>query len=123
MRQTRSGRVIFQSRTRMTRRTGAALSHRRSCSTGSDTRLGRYAVMAAASEESTSVTLAAQPINGDGQVILQGSVSNGEVWQFGKLQGRDFVRDPRPFTILDLATLFAALHAVFESAKQQAQQN
>ncbi len=67
--------------------------------------------------------LAAQTINGDGQVILQGSVSNGEVWQFGKLQGRDFVRDPRPFTILDLSTLFAALHAVFESAKQQAQQN
>ncbi len=67
--------------------------------------------------------LAAQTINGDGQIILQGSVSNGEVWQFGKLQGRDFVRDPRPFTILDLSTLFAALHAVFESAKQQAQQN
>ncbi len=67
--------------------------------------------------------LAAQTINGDGQIILQGAVSNGEVWQFGKLQGRDFVRDPRPFTILDLATLFAALHAVFEFAKQQVQQS
>jgi hypothetical protein len=29
----------------------------------------------------------------------------------------------RPFTTLDLASLFAALHAVFERAKQQAQQS
>lgn len=66
--------------------------------------------------------LAAQTINGNEQTILQGAVSNGEVWQFGKLSGRDFVRDPRPFTILDLSVLFAALHDVFERAKQQAQQ-
>lgn len=65
--------------------------------------------------------LAAQTINGNEQITLQGMVSNGEVWQFGKLQGRDFVRDPRPFTISDLPVLFAALHAVFETAKQQAQ--
>jgi hypothetical protein len=31
--------------------------------------------------------LAAQMINGDDQLILQGSVSNGDVWQFGRLQG------------------------------------
>lgn len=67
--------------------------------------------------------LAAQKINDNEQVILQGSVSNGEVWQFGKLQGRDFARDPRPFTILNLASLFAALHGVFECAKQQAQKS
>jgi hypothetical protein len=40
--------------------------------------------------------LAAQTINGNEQIILQGSVSNGEVWQFGQLRGREFVRDPRP---------------------------
>jgi hypothetical protein len=67
--------------------------------------------------------LAAQTINGNEQIILQGSVSNGEVWQFGKLQGREFVRDPRPFTIQDLTVLFAALNDVFERAKQQAQQS
>ena len=63
--------------------------------------------------------LAAQTINQDEQMVLQGSVSNGEVWQFGKLQGRQFVRDPRSFTISDLSGLFAALHDVFERAKQQ----
>jgi hypothetical protein len=65
--------------------------------------------------------LAAQTINGDERIMLQGMVSNGEVWQFGLLRGHDFVRDPRPFTISDLPVLFAALHAVFETAKQQAQ--
>ncbi|MCI0390159.1 MAG: hypothetical protein MOB07_15515 [Acidobacteria bacterium] len=64
--------------------------------------------------------LAAQTINGDEQIILQGSVSNGDVWQFGRLQARQFVRDPRSFTVSDLSELFAALHAVFELAKQQA---
>jgi len=67
--------------------------------------------------------LAAQTINGNEQIALQGMVSNGEVWQFGRLQGRDFVRDPRPFTILDLPVLFAALGAVFEAAKRQALQD
>jgi hypothetical protein len=67
--------------------------------------------------------ITAQTINGNEQMILQGSVSNGEVWQFGKLQARQFIRDPRPFTISDLSDLFAALHYVFERAKQQAQQN
>jgi len=64
--------------------------------------------------------LAAQLINGDEQLILQGSVSNGDVWQFGKLQGRQFVRDPRSFTVADLSELFAALNGVFEVAKQEA---
>lgn len=67
--------------------------------------------------------LAAQTINSQEQMILQGSVSNGEVWQFGKLQARQFVRDPRLFTISDLSALFAALHDVFERAKQQSQQS
>jgi len=53
-------------------------------------------------------------------MILQGSVSNGEVWQFGKLQARQLVRDSRPFTISALSDLFSALHDVFERAKQQA---
>lgn len=67
--------------------------------------------------------LAAQTINGDEQIILQGAVSNGEGWQFGKLQARQFVRDPRLFTISDLTDLFAALRDVFERAKQQAQRS
>jgi hypothetical protein len=66
--------------------------------------------------------LAAQTINDNDHVLLQGVVSNGEVWQFGTLQAKQFTRDPRSFMISDLSGLFAALHDVFERAKQQALQ-
>lgn len=64
--------------------------------------------------------LAAQIINNDLGLTLYGAVSNGDVWQFAKLQRREFTRDPRSFTIADLTELFAVLHYVFEQAKQQA---
>lgn len=65
--------------------------------------------------------IAAQTINDNEQLILQGSVSNGDIWQFGKLQAKQFVRDPRSFTVSDLPNLFAALNDIFERAKQQTQ--
>lgn len=65
--------------------------------------------------------LAAQIINDDERLILQGSVSNGDIWQFGKLQAKQFVRDPRSFTVSDLPDLFAALNDIFARAKQQTQ--
>jgi len=74
-------------------------------------------------EQCLAAMLAAQTINENDQIILHGSVSNGMVWEFGKLQARQFVRDPRSFTITDLANLFAALRYVFERAKEQAQQS
>jgi len=74
-------------------------------------------------EQCLAAMLAAQTLNDNDQIILQGSVSNGDVWQFGKLQARQFVRDPRSFTISDLANLFAALRDVFERAKLQTQQS
>ena len=64
--------------------------------------------------------IAAQVINDNDHLILHGIVSNGDGWQFGKLQGKSFVRDPRLFTITDLSELFAALNYIFEQAKQQA---
>lgn len=64
--------------------------------------------------------IAAQTINENDHLILYGMVSNGDGWEFGKLQGKSFVRDPRLFTITDLPELFAALHYVFEQAKEQA---
>ena len=67
--------------------------------------------------------IAAQTINGNEQLILQGSVSNGDVWQFGRLQAKEFIRDPRSFTVSDLSELFAVLNGVFDLAKRQAQQN
>jgi hypothetical protein len=65
--------------------------------------------------------LAAQEINDDEGLALHGVVSSGDGWQFGRLQGKQFIRDPRLFTIADLADLFAALRDVFEHAKEEAQ--
>jgi hypothetical protein len=67
-----------------------------------------------------SALVATQTLNGNPQVTLHGIVSNGEGWEFGKLQEKSFVRDPRFFTISDLPDLFAALHYLFEQAKEQA---
>ena len=64
--------------------------------------------------------LVAQTINGNDQLLLYGVVSNGIGWEFGKLQGKNLVRDPGLFTITDLPDLFAALHYVFEQVKEQA---
>jgi hypothetical protein len=65
--------------------------------------------------------LGAQTINANDHLILYGMVSNGNGWEFGKLQGKSFARDPGLFTITDLPELFAALHYIFEQAKQQAE--
>ena len=63
--------------------------------------------------------LAAQTINEDDSLILYGTVSSGDVWEFGKLQYKKFVRDQRSFTIADLASVLAALNAIFYAAKRQ----
>jgi hypothetical protein len=64
--------------------------------------------------------VAVQKLNGDERHTIYGVVSSGETWQFGKLSGKQFIRDTRSFTITDLPNLFAALHYIFEQAKQQA---
>jgi hypothetical protein len=64
--------------------------------------------------------LAAQQLNGDERQTLYGVVSNGDLWQFGKLLGSRFIRDLRSVTITDLPALFAALNYLFGQAKQQA---
>ncbi len=67
--------------------------------------------------------IAAQTINEDDQITLHGSVSNGDVWEFGKLKGREFVRDRRTFTLDAREELFAALNYVFTQAEELARQN
>ena len=67
--------------------------------------------------------IAAQTINENDQITMHGAVSNGEVWQFGKLHDHDFMRDSRSYTISDLTGLFAALNYVFTQATQLARQN
>lgn len=63
--------------------------------------------------------LASQKINGNDKITLHGIVSNGDVWQFGKLVQRRFTREARSYTISDLEDLTSVLNAVFNLAKNQ----
>jgi hypothetical protein len=64
--------------------------------------------------------LAAQQMNKRPNQTIFGSVSSGEFWYFGKLDGTTLVQDPRSFTLTHLDELFAALNYLFQQAKQQA---
>jgi len=70
--------------------------------------------------QALAALVASQRLNGTDQTELHGIVSTGNTWEFGKLWAKQFVRDPHSFSISDLATLFGALHYVFEQAKRQA---
>ena len=48
-----------------------------------------------------------------------GIVSNGQVWQFGKLQDSLFTKEINIYTISDLNKLFAALNFVFKQCEIQ----
>ncbi len=65
--------------------------------------------------------LAAQQLNERAEETIFGSVCNGELWLFGKLQGKILFQDPRSFTLTRLDELFAALNYLFQQAKEQAQ--
>jgi hypothetical protein len=64
--------------------------------------------------------LAAQKLNVSANVIVYGCVSNGDLWQFGKLEGQHFTHEPVGFALKDLPGLFAALNYVFARASEQA---
>ena len=59
--------------------------------------------------------LAAQKINGDPDTHVYGIVSDGTMWQFGKLIGDDFIRDRASVTMNNLSHLFGAIDAVFKA--------
>ena len=48
-----------------------------------------------------------------------GIVSNGNSWQFGKLDESVFTQELRDFVISDPAELLAALNAVFDQTREQ----
>ena len=58
--------------------------------------------------------LAAQKINGDPDTHVYGIVSDGTMWQFGKLIGDDFIRDRTSVPMDNLPHLFSAIDAVFK---------
>lgn len=63
--------------------------------------------------------VAAQKLNETPDRDLFGIVSNGEVWQFGKLKERVFTKNDDPYLINDLDKLFAAINYVFEQCELQ----
>ncbi|WP_353930216.1 hypothetical protein WJM97_18245 [Okeanomitos corallinicola TIOX110] len=63
--------------------------------------------------------IAAQRLNSEYQIIIFGIVSNGATWQFGKLEDNQFTKNMTPFTIYELAKLFAAVNFVFQQSELQ----
>lgn len=61
--------------------------------------------------------VAAQRLNEQPEQDVFGIVSNGGVWQFGKLNGSCFTRNRRFYTIQELDKLFAAVNWIFEQCK------
>lgn len=66
--------------------------------------------------------VAAQRLNDELQVIIFGIVSNGDRWQFGKLEANLFTRNKTYYTIQELDKLFAAVNYVFQQCELQLNQ-
>lgn len=60
--------------------------------------------------------VAAQRINDDFEHAVYGIVTDGKLWEFGKMSGDNFTKNLSSFTIDDLANLFGALHFILQSA-------
>ena len=60
--------------------------------------------------------VAAQKINDDAAFPVYGIVTDGTLWQFGRLIGDTFTQNKTDFALANLPTLFGAVHSVFKSA-------
>jgi len=63
--------------------------------------------------------LAVQRINNEPEKTIFGIVSNGAIWQFGKLNLDIFTQNKTFYTIQDLEQLFAAVNYVFQQCELQ----
>ncbi|NEQ39691.1 MAG: hypothetical protein F6K40_26940 [Okeania sp. SIO3I5] len=63
--------------------------------------------------------VAVQKINKDLEQTIFGIVSNGQVWQFGKLKGDIFTRNIISYNIGDLDRLFSVVNYVFQECLLQ----
>jgi hypothetical protein len=63
--------------------------------------------------------IAVQRINDDLEKTVFGIVSNGKVWQFGKLNANIFTRSRNLYTIEELDKLFAAVNYIFQQCELQ----
>lgn len=63
--------------------------------------------------------IAVQRLNGELEIIVFGIVSNGERWQFGKLEKEVFTRNTTFYSIQEIDKLFAAVNYVFQQCELQ----
>ncbi|MBW4676375.1 MAG: hypothetical protein KME52_20875 [Desmonostoc geniculatum HA4340-LM1] len=63
--------------------------------------------------------IAAQRLNGEYQILIFGIVSNGDRWQFGKLEAEIFTRNSTYYTIQEIDKLFAAVNFIFQKCELQ----
>ena len=66
-----------------------------------------------------SEMFAAQQLNEKLEMTVFGIVSNGELWQFGKLKADVFTKNITPYIIEDLDKLFAAVNYIFQQCEMQ----
>jgi hypothetical protein len=59
--------------------------------------------------------VALQKINNNENIVVYGIVTDGERWEFGKLEKDIFFENKTTFTNEDLPYLFGALHFIFQS--------
>lgn len=65
----------------------------------------------------------AQRLNENSEIIIFGITSNGDFWQFGKLEGHTFTRNKTFYTIQDLDQLFAAVNYIFQQCEASIQKD
>lgn len=66
-----------------------------------------------------SEMIAAQKLNAEMQITIFGITSNGDRWQFGKLEGEHFTRNITFYTIQELDQLFNAVNYIFQQCELQ----
>ena len=62
--------------------------------------------------------VAAQKMNNDAAFPVYGIVTDGNLWQFGRLVGDTFTQNRTDFALANLPMLFGAVSAVFEAATE-----
>jgi hypothetical protein len=63
--------------------------------------------------------IAAQRLNAEYPITIFGITSNGDRWQFGKLERDIFTRNTTFYTIQELDKLFAVVNFIFQECEQQ----
>lgn len=63
--------------------------------------------------------IAARSLNQEINVTIFGVVSNGNYWEFAKLENNFFIQDKNPYTINELDKLFGVVNFLFHECEQQ----